>query len=119
MSRTRLYVAVAGALILAIPIVSFISALVVFPLAVYAFFALVANFAPLLIAGAAGLNQIGLRINLAKIVESWQYCGILWLGCAFGLSRWGDAGSSMGGQNIPYFKVLFAPWLMSFGIPVF
>lgn len=113
MSKKRLYTAIIGATLLAIPTLNFISALVVFPLAVYALFAIVTNFAPILIVGAKSLGM-----NSSKLLENWKYFGILWIGCAFGLSRWGDAGASMGGENVPYLKIFFAPWLMLFGVPV-
>ncbi len=111
MTRTRRNVAIFASVILAIPTVNFMSALVVFPLAVYALFAIVANFGPLAMLAAAGLERIGLRIDQAKLFDKWAYCGIIWLGCAFGLSRWGDAAGSLGGRNEPYFKVLFMPYI--------
>lgn len=118
MSRVRLYFAIAVALVLAIPIVTFISAMVVFPLALYAFFAVVANVAPLGIAAIHGLNRFGWTFNPARLVETWRFCGIIWIGCAYGLSHWGDVAASMGGRNLPYFKVLFAPYLLALGLPI-
>lgn len=119
LSKKKRNIAIAVAVILAIPTVNFISAFVVFPLFVYALFALVANVAPVILAPMALTGRLDASALGQKLLETWQYFGIMWIGCAFGLSRWGDAGASMGGQNIPYLKVLFAPWLYLFGVPVF
>jgi hypothetical protein len=110
MSRNRLIGLVAVSIILAIPIVTLISALVVFPLIVYFAFAAVACFGPLAIAAAIALERLGIGGLRARVTEMWASCSILWVGCAFGLSRWGDAGSAIGARNEPYFKVLFLPY---------
>jgi hypothetical protein len=111
MTRTHRNTAIVASVILAIPTVNFMSALVVFPLAIYALFAIIANFGPLAMLVAAGLERVGLRIDWAKLFDKWAYCAIVWVGCAFGLSRWGDAAASLGGRNEPYFKVLFMPYI--------
>lgn len=118
MSRVRLYTAIVAAIILAIPVVTFVSALVVFPLLVYALFAIVANFAPLVILAARGARKLGRNVDVSQVVEAWKYSAIIWVGCAFGLSRWGDVASTMGATNTPYLKVLLAPYLFILGIPV-
>jgi hypothetical protein len=111
MTRTRRNTAIVASAILAIPPINFMSALVVFPLAIYALFAIIANFGPLAMLVAAGLDRVGLGIDRVKLFDAWAYCGIIWVGCAFGLSRWGDAAASLGGRNEPYFKVLFMPYV--------
>jgi hypothetical protein len=110
MSRTRLITACVGAAVMAIPMFSLISAMVVFPLAFYGFIAIVANFGLLGVLLLDSLSRRGYRLNPQSLAQTWIYCGIMWLGCAFGLSRWGDAGASIGGRNMPYTEVLFAPW---------
>lgn len=118
MTRAKRNIAIVASLLLAIPALSFTSGLVVFPLLFYALLAIVANFAPVLYAAGMGLRRIGLNLDLSRLYEAWAYCGIIWIGCAYGLSRWGDAASTMGAQNIPYLKVLFAPWLILFGVKI-
>lgn len=110
MSRTRLITACVGAALMAVPMFSLISAMVVFPLAFYGLIAIVANFGLLFVLLLEGLSRYGFRLNAQAVAETWVYCSIMWLGCAFGLSRWGDAGAAIGGRNMPYFEVLFAPW---------
>jgi hypothetical protein len=113
MSRTRLIVAVVASAVLAVPMVTFVSALVVFPLLFYAGLAIVACYAPLAILATSAFERNGPRLRTARLIETWQYCSIIWVGCAFGLSRWGYAASSMGGRNEPYLKVLLFPyWLV-------
>ncbi len=110
MSRAKLITAVVGALFFAIPSVTLISAMVIFPLIMFALFAIVANFAPVAILAARGFSAAGIPIDDTALIRNWIYFGILWLGTAFGLSRWGDAGASIGGKNMPYFDMLFLPW---------
>jgi hypothetical protein len=112
MSRARLTGLIIGSIILAIPMVTFISALVVFPLVFYAGLAIVANLAPLPILAMQGLRHLGIRIDPAWLIEMWISCGILWIGCAHGLARWGDTAGALGARNEPYFKVLFMPWVV-------
>ncbi|WP_317057684.1 hypothetical protein [Roseovarius rhodophyticola] len=119
MNRRKRNIAIVTAVILAIPTVNFISALVVFPIAIYALFAIVANFAPLVFVPLAAAGRLEASTLGGKLMEKWQYFSIMWLGCSFGISRWGDAAASMGGQNTDYLKVLFAPWFYLFGVPVF
>ncbi len=115
MSRTRLITACVGAALMAVPMFSLISAMVVFPLAFYGLIAIVANFGLVLVLLLESLSRAGLRLPSRYVAETWASCSIMWLGCAFGLSRWGDAGASIGGRNTPYFEVLFAPWNILFG----
>jgi hypothetical protein len=110
MSRTRLITACIGAAVMAIPLFSVVSAMVVFPLALYGLMAIVANFGLLVVLVLEGLSRYGIRLDARSMAETWAYYSIMWVGCAFGLSRWGDAGASMGLRNTPYFEVLFAPW---------
>ncbi len=118
MPRWKLIVACVASVILAIPGVTFVSALVVFPIAVYAVFAAIANFAPPVLFAAAGLRRAGLSLDTDKVFEAWAFCAILWVGCAYGLSHWGDAASSMGGRNSAYFAMLFAPWRLLMGYTI-
>ncbi|TCR69743.1 hypothetical protein [Bosea sp. BK604] len=118
MAKARLYFVIGSALLLAVPLVSFVSGLVIFPIAFYAVLAIIANAGlPVVVAGAA-LRQLGFAIGPSRYYEGWLHCSILWLGCAHGLSHWGDAAASMGGRNIPYFDVLFAPYRFVLGLPV-
>lgn len=118
MNTFRLTAAMVGAAILAIPLVSSISAVFVIPLLVYLACAAVANFGPLILAAVAGLRLFGRGPRLERLFEIWLICTILWIGAAWGIAHWGDAGSSMGAKNIPYLKVLFAPYLLIAGVPV-
>lgn len=110
MSRARLITACIGAVLMAVPMFSLMSAMVVFPLAFYGLIAVVANFGLVVVLLFEGLSRRGFRLKTRSVAETWVYCSIMWLGCAFGLSRWGDAGASIGGRNTPYAEVLFAPW---------
>ena len=115
MPRHKLYIAIAASVIFAIPLVTFVSALVIFPLFFYGFLALFANFGPIALAIATGIEKLGMRVGRNRLYETWAYCGIMWIGCAYGLARWGDAAQLMGARNQPYFKVLFAPYVYLFG----
>jgi hypothetical protein len=64
------------------------------------------------------VRRIGLRLDTARLLEKWQFSAVLWIGCAYGLSHWGDAGQTIGARNIPYLKVLFAPYLYLLGQPI-
>lgn len=119
LSRAKLIIAIAFSLIFAIPAVTLVSAFVVFPIFVYGALGIFVNAAPVLLLAAAGLQRMGLRLNPTPLFEKWQLAAVLWLGCAWGLSHWGDAGSTLGARNLPYFKVLFAPWFYLLGQPVF
>ena len=118
MNTYRLTGAVVGAAVLAIPLVSFFSAMLIIPLLAYFACAAVANFGPLVLAALAGLHLLGRGPRLDWFFEAWLICTILWIGAAYGLAHWGDAGSPMGAKNIPYLKVLFAPYLLIAGVPV-
>ncbi|MBL8565850.1 MAG: hypothetical protein JNM89_09045 [Hyphomicrobiaceae bacterium] len=113
MSKTRLYVAIFASVVLAIPAVTLVSSFVVFPILFYAALAVIANFGPVAYFAAAGAQRIGLRFDIAPLREATLYCGIIWVGCAFGLSRWGDVGQAIGAKNEPYLDVLFAPWIFA------
>jgi hypothetical protein len=112
MSGVRLRVALVASVVFAFPIVTLVSSMLVFPILFYAAIAIVANFGPLAILATHGLSRLGLRVDRAAVFEAWAYCSIIWVGCAFGISRWGEVGRSLGARNQPFFEVLFAPWRM-------
>ncbi|NIJ40962.1 hypothetical protein FHS78_001243 [Parvibaculum indicum] len=118
MNTFRLTAAMAVAAILAVPLVSFFSAMLIVPLLACFACAAVTNFGPFVLAVLAGLRLFGRSPRLDWFFEAWTICTILWIGAAYGLAHWGDAGSSMGAKNIPYLKVLFAPYLLMAGVPV-
>ena len=104
--------------VLAIPVTTLVLSAVYFPIFVFAAIGIFANVAPLLLLAAAGLRRLGIPLGTGHLLGIWQFFGIAWLGCAHGLSRWGDVGSVFGGQNTPYLKMLFAPWFYLFGLPI-
>jgi hypothetical protein len=112
MSRLRLSVAVIGSVILAFPLVTLVSSFVVFPMLFYFAIGIFANFGPNAILMVHLLSQLDLPINRDAMVEAWIFCSIIWIGCAFGLSRWGDVGRTLGAKNQPYIDVPFLPWHM-------
>lgn len=116
LTRAQLIVSVGAALVLAIPVVTFVSAMVLFPLLFFAALAITANLG-LLVAGAMkALQAAGVRRSVPlALVQKWQMCSIMWLGCAFGLSHWGSAARSLGARDLPYFNVLFSPVLFAMG----
>lgn len=118
MLGARNYLVIGAALLLAIPIVSFVSGLVVFPILFYGLVAIVANAGLPLVLVAGGLRSLGVTIGSPRLFEGWARCSVLWLGCAYGLAHWGDAGATMGARNIPYLHVLFAPYRYLLGYPV-
>ena len=109
--KSRLIVACVASLVLAIPLVTLMSALVVFPLLFYGLLAVIANFGPIAILATRAL---GLGAAHCKVLEAWTFCAIIWVGCAYGLSHWGDAGSTLGAKNSPYFEMLLAPYFILF-----
>ncbi len=111
MSRARLITALVLGAILAIPGVNMLGAMLMLPLPFYILLGLIANFAPVLIVAVRTLALAGLPIGHRALVHHWQFFGIIWIGCAFGMSRWGDAGASIGGKNAPFLEMLVMPWL--------
>ena len=118
MTRSRLIFAGVVAAFFAIPMVTLVSLMVVFPIIFYAALAGIANFGPLVLLAMYGMQRLGYRVDPQQMFEGWVYCTIIWAGCAFGMSHWGDFGSAIGARNIPFFEVLFAPWRLLFGYPV-
>ena len=118
LTHRQLIGATVFSVILAIPFVTFVSSMVVFPILVFGAIGIVANFAPPLLLLAACFNRLGLSLGTRRMLELWQFSAIIWIGCAFGLARWGDVASTMGGRNIPYLKVLFAPYRYLLGQPI-
>lgn len=118
LSRPRWIAALALSLILAIPITTLIASMVVFPILAFGALGIFANTAPLLLLAAAGLRRMGLALNMHRLLEAWQFSAVVWIGCAYGLSRWGEVGQTLGARNLPYFKVLFAPYLYFFRQPI-
>lgn len=118
MSRARLIFAVVIAAIFAIPMVTLVSMMVVFPIIFYAVIAAIANFGPLVLLPMYGLQRLGYRVDLTRAFEGWVYSSIIWAGSAFGFAHWGDVGSTIGAKNMPYFDVLFAPYRLLLGYSV-
>jgi hypothetical protein len=118
MPKRLLYVATGGAIVLAIPIVTFISAMVVFPLAFYAILAIIANAGLPIAVLILALRPFGFDIRPGRLSRKWMYCSILWVGCAYGLSHWGDVASSMGAKNTSYVHMLFAPYRLLLGYSI-
>lgn len=119
MTRARLIFAGVAAAFFAIPMVTLVSLMVVFPIIFYAVLAGIANFAPIALLVMYGLQRLGYRVDPQPLFEGWIYCSIIWIGCAFGASHWGDAGGAMiGAKNMPFWEVLFAPWRLLLGYPV-
>lgn len=110
MSRARLITALVIAAILAIPGVNMLGAMLMLPLPFYVLVAVIANFGPLLILATRALAAAGLPIGHRTLAAHWLFFCIIWIGCAFGMSRWGYAGASIGGRNAPYLDMLFMPW---------
>ena len=115
MTRSRLIFAGVAAAFFAIPMVTLVSLMVVFPIIFYAVLAAIANFLPLVLLGMYGLNRLGYRFDVQKVFEGWVYCTIIWAGCAVGMSHWGDVGSTIGAKNMPYWEVFFSPWRLLLG----
>ncbi len=109
----------AGAVLLAIPSVSFGCGMLLFPLLVHLAVAVIANFGPVFLALIAGVRQLGMNISISGYFIVWLNCGILWVGGAYGLSRWGDVAAAMGAKNKPFWDVLIYPWLVLFGVNTF
>lgn len=102
----------AASLLFAIPIVTFVSLMVVFPILFYGYIAIIANFAPIPLLIVAGLSPASLPSRFHSFVDQWKGCAILWVGAAYGLAHMGDAAATMGARNEPYLKVLFIPYVM-------
>ena len=115
MTKSRLIFAGVIAAIFAIPMVTLVSMMVVFPIIFYAVIAAIANFGPLVLLPMYGLQRLGYRVDPTPAFEGWLYCSIIWVGCAFGFAHWGDVGASIGARNMPYFDVLFAPYRLLLG----
>ncbi len=96
--------------LLSIHIVSFFGAAAVIPIFFYIWIAVASNFLPVVVFGLTVMQREQAR-NLAKyLTVYWVYWTIMWVGCAHGLSRWGDL-DALNTQNQPYTQVLFQPWI--------
>ena len=96
--------------LLSINIVSFFGAAAVIPLFFYMWIAVAANFLPIVILVLVAVQR-ELARDLAKgLTVYWLYWTIMWVGCAHGLSRWGDL-EPLNSVNMPYTEVLFQPWI--------
>lgn len=118
LSRGQLIGAVVIAAILAIPIVTFVSAMVIFPILFFGSLAIAANILGPLLVLERGLRSHGRSFMADRLAAKGEFAVILWVGCAFGLSRWGEVARSMGAKNLPYLEVLFAPILMLLGVRI-
>lgn len=118
LTRGQWLAAIGLSLILAIPMVTLVSSMVVFPMLAFAALGIFANAGPVLLLAAAGLRRTGLSLDTSSLIEKWQFCAVVWVGCAYGLSHWGDVGSTIGARNLPYLKVLFAPCFYLLGQPI-
>jgi hypothetical protein len=118
MTRSRLILAGVIAAFFAIPMVTLVSMMVIFPIIFYAVIAAIANFGPLVLLAMYDLQRLGYRVDPQPAFEAWVTCSIIWVGCAFGFAHWGDVGSTIGARNMPYFEVLFAPYRLLLGLPV-
>ncbi len=98
--------------------VTLVSLMVVFPIIFYAVLAAIANFAPPVLLVMYGLQRLGYRVDPQPVFEGWVYCTIIWAGCAFGMSHWGDVGSTIGAKNMPFWEVFFSPWRLLLGFLV-
>ena len=118
-SRLSLRVSIIAGLVFAIPFVTFVSALVVFPMLFYFALALVANIGLPVVATLYMARRDSFPGETpSPLFMFWRNCSIMWVGCAFGMAHWGDVASTMGASNIPYWKVLFAPYLWLLGVPI-
>lgn len=115
-SKFSLGASIVIGLVFAIPILTFVSAMVVFPMLFYFGLALAANIGLPIVVVAYFLRRERLWTEPHPLFLFWRNASIMWIGCAWGLAHWGDAGSGMGAHNIPYLKVLFAPYLLLFGV---
>lgn len=109
LTRNQLWVSCIAGLVLAIPLVSFMAMLVVFPILFFGAIAIVANFWPIGI--AIGSALFGNSRWLERTTQAWQMCAIMWIGSAIGISNWGSVASSLGAKNMPVLEVLFMPWI--------
>jgi hypothetical protein len=98
LTRGQRFAAIALSLALAIPMVTLVSSLVVLLMLAFAALGIFANAGPVLLLAAAGLRRAGLNLGTSRLLEKWQFCVVLWIGCAYGLPNWGDAGSTIGAQ---------------------
>jgi hypothetical protein len=118
MTRARVIFAGVAAAFFAIPMVTLVSLMVVFPILFYAVLAGIANFGPPVLLVMYGLQRLGYRVETPRLFEGWVYCTIIWAGCAFGMSHWGDVGATIGAKNMPFWEVFFAPYRLLLGYPV-
>jgi hypothetical protein len=114
----RNQLAFAGVLagIFAIPAVTLVSCMVVFPIAFYAVIAAIANFTPIFLLFASCLRRWNFAfVDIPTLWQKWLFFAIIWSGCAYGFSHWGDVASTMGARNYPYLDIWFAPFLWPLG----
>ncbi|MCB1521518.1 MAG: hypothetical protein KDJ37_13210 [Hyphomicrobiaceae bacterium] len=115
--RSQLITAFGLALVFAIPMVTLISCMVVFPILFYGALAIFVNVGLLALPLVLGLDLAGLAIVSENARNKWILATIIWTGCAVGISNWGAA-SSIGGKDTPFLEVFFAPIVMLLGFKI-
>lgn len=116
--RSQIIAAVCIAVFFAIPMVTLISCMVIFPIFFYGALAIFVNAGLLALPLVYGLQQLGLHTVKTEHWHTWMLSVIVWIGCAFGFANWGLVGSTMGAKNQPFLDVFFSPILMLLGFPI-
>lgn len=116
--RLHLIAALCLAGIFAIPMVTLVSSMVVFPILFYGLLAIAVNVGLLILPFAFALNWFGLCKIDQDLWHAWLLSAIVWTGCAFGFANWGYAGATIGAKDKPFLDVFFAPILMVLGYPI-
>lgn len=108
LTRTQLWVSIIAALLLAIPGVSLLCVMVMFPIIFFAAIAIIASF--WLIPIGIGYAVLGPSPWVRRMMQAWQMCTIMWIGASAGISRWDNAGAAIGAKGGPFLSILFMPW---------
>lgn len=116
--RSHLIIAFCIAAVFAVPLVTFVSCLVVFPIVFYGALAVAVNVGLILLPLAVFLDWSGIYRVDAEVWHKWLLAAIIWTGCAIGFANWGVVASTMGAKNKPFLDVFFSPILLVLGYPV-
>ncbi|MCB1490869.1 MAG: hypothetical protein KDJ77_03565 [Rhodobiaceae bacterium] len=110
--RHQLIIALIIAGVFALPPVTLISMLVVFPILFYGALAIYVNLGVFALPVAYALHRYGIHSTSPQAWHKWILAAIVWTGCSIGFANWGTVGSAIGARNTPLVEVFFAPVVM-------
>lgn len=105
------------AVLCALPIVQIIGMISIVGLLGMGIFAALTFLGPVYVGVAAALDRVWSPASrLPVAIGTWKECALVWACSAFGISRMGDVGQSMGFKNMPYHEAFFGPVTLLYSV---